>query len=148
MLAVCTNLGRSFCFLFILVMAFFAFSLTDTNTSGGSSESVVHSIRETTAGGLNSSKELPKSTVVHSSLSGPWSASISVHSSHQETSSDISGKGCYGDFVSDSRSSKYNLSWESWSEFERFLEEEQRSNCVDLRKVEKSFYHSEIRVFL
>lgn len=40
----------------------------------------------------------------------------------------------YGDFLSDSQSGRYTLSWQSWEEFSLFLAQEQASNSIELRK--------------
>lgn len=41
----------------------------------------------------------------------------------------------YGDYESDRQSGKYNYAWESWEAFERFLEKEEETGSIELRKV-------------
>lgn len=42
----------------------------------------------------------------------------------------------YGDYKSDQRSGKFNKTWNSWRDFEWFLEEEENTLSIELRKVQ------------
>jgi hypothetical protein len=59
-------------------------------------------------------------------IAQPGSSPTSVPSDSQKI---------YGNFLSDSVSGRYNMSWNSWEEFLSFLAREQVANSIELRQI-------------